>query len=74
MDEKYFKPGDLVTLNKKILNSPVMIVLRKECNLFHAVDEKENTLKGIRCRWFTDTGALQEAIWNTKDLIKVKEN
>ncbi len=72
MDEKYFKPGDLVMLNKKIPNSPVMIVVRKECNMFHNVDEKENTLRGIRCRWFTTDGLLQEAVWNTKDLIKVE--
>jgi len=28
-------------------------------------------LRGIKCRWFTDNGFLQEAIFSTKDLIKI---
>ncbi len=62
-DEKiYFKPGDLV--QSRLPNSPVMLVLRKETSLF-----KDNqALKGIRCRWFTDSGLLQEAVFNTKDI------
>lgn len=65
IDEKvYFKPGDLV--KSKLPNSPVMLVLRKETALF-----KDNQpLKGIKCRWFTDYKELQEAVFNTKDLIK----
>jgi hypothetical protein len=48
----YFKPGDLV--RSKLPNSPVMLVLRKETALF-----KDNqSLKGIKCRWFTDSGEL----------------
>jgi uncharacterized protein YodC (DUF2158 family) len=44
-----------------------MYVLRKETTLF-----KDNpSLKGIRCRWFTESGLLQEAVFCTKDLIKV---
>ena len=27
--------------------------------------------QGILCRWFTTGGLLQEAVWNTKDLIKL---
>ena len=45
-----------------------MLVLRKETALF-----KDNqSLKGIKCRWFTESGQLQEAVFNTKDLIKVE--
>lgn len=63
-DKVYFKPGDLV--RSKLPNSPAMLVLRKETALF-----KDNqSLKGIKCRWFTDSGELQEAVFNTKDLIK----
>lgn len=63
-DKVYFKPGDLV--RAKLPNSPVMLVLRKETALF-----KDNqSLKGIKCRWFTDSGELQETVFNTKDLIK----
>ena len=67
-DEKiYFKPGDLV--KSKLPNSPVMLVLRKETALF-----KDNqSLKGIKCRWFTESGQLQEAVFNTKDLQKINE-
>ena len=66
-DEKiYFKPGDLV--KSKLPNSPVMLVLRKETALF-----KDNqSLKGIKSRWFTASGELQEAVFNTKDLIKIE--
>ena len=47
-----------------------MIVVRKESTIFR--DEyKNNNLKGIRCRWFTTANELQEAVWNTKDLIKI---
>ena len=71
MDEKvYFKPRDCVTLWQcKVMHSPVMLVLRREAALF-----KDNQgLRGLRCRWFTDSGLMQEAVFNTKDLIKVEE-
>lgn len=63
----YFKPGDLVQLKQNIPNKPIMVVVKKETSLLK--NEEKNTLKGIRCRWFTTTGALQETVWNTKDLI-----
>ena len=68
-DKMYFKPGDCVRLRQhKLMHSPVMLVLRKETALF-----KDNqSLKGIKCRWFTESGQLQEAVFNTKDLIKVE--
>lgn len=50
-----------------------MLVVKKETFTFRPdknSDEKEDFLKGIRCRWFTNDGSLQEAIYNTKDLIK----
>ena len=50
------------------MHSPVMLVLRKETALF----KDSQSLKGIRCRWFTDSGLLQEAVFYTKDLIKVE--
>jgi hypothetical protein len=48
-----------------------MIVVRKESTIFRD-ENKTNSLKGIRCRWFTTNNELQEAVWNTKDLIKVE--
>ena len=70
-DKLYFKPGDCVRLRQyKLMYSPVMLVLRKELALF----SKDTTnLKGIRCRWFTDSGLLQEAVFCTKDLELVNE-
>ena len=70
-DKIYLKPGDLVTLRQDLPNKPVMIVVRKESTIFRD-ENKTNSLKGIRCRWFTTDNVLQEAVWNTKDLIKLK--
>lgn len=73
MEEKiYFMPGDTVTLKQDIPNKPIMIVLKVETSLFkHKIEKKDNILIGIKCRWFTTDGQLQEAIYNTKDLIKL---
>lgn len=70
-DKILFMPGDLVTLRQELHNKPVMIVVRKESTIFRD-ENKNNNLKGIRCRWFTTNNELQEAVWNTKDLIKVE--
>ncbi len=69
-DKTMFFPGDLVTLKQELPNKPVMIVVRKESTIFRD-ENKNNNLKGIRCRWFTTNNELQEAVWNTKDLIKM---
>jgi hypothetical protein len=51
-----------------------MIVVKKETSLFkNNIEDKKNVLKGIRCRWFTANGELQETVWNTKDLILVHQ-
>lgn len=73
MEEKvYFMPGEVVTLKQDIPNKPVMIVVKKETMSIrtHGV-LAEDYFKGIRCRWFSTEGVLQEAIFNTKDLLKV---
>ena len=66
----FFQPGEIVTLNKNIPNVPIMYVIKKESKVFK-MDTTEDSLIGIRCRWFTTCGQLQEAVFNTKDLIKV---
>lgn len=69
MDDKvFFMPGDLVTLKQDIPNKPTMLVVKKETYIYKKEDQ---TLKGIRCRWFTKDGVLQEEVFNTKDLIKL---
>lgn len=71
----FYKPGDIVQIKQNIPNKPLMIVVKKEISLFkNNMEDKKNVLKGIRCRWFTTTGQLQETIWNTKDLILVQTN
>ena len=68
----FFLPGMLVTLKQDLPNKPTMLVVKKETLIFkHSDDNKEPVLKGIRCRWFTKDGLLQEATFNTKDLIKL---
>lgn len=68
-DKMYFRPGDCVRLKQhNLMHSPVMLVLRKETALF----KDSQSLKGIRCRWFTADDQLQEAVFYTKDLIKVE--
>ena len=74
-DKVYFNAGDVVQLKQDIPNKPTMIVVKKETSLFKhdskRLEDKHPILKGIRCRWFTSTGELQEAVFNTKDLIKL---
>lgn len=75
MEEKvYFAPGDIVTIKQDIPNKPVMLVVKKETMTIRPDKngkDSEEFLKGIRCRWFTTEGLLQESIFNTKDLIKL---
>ncbi len=74
-DKVYFNAGDVVQLKQNIPNKPTMIVVKKETSLFKhdskRLEDKRPILKGIRCRWFTSTGELQESIFNTKDLEKL---
>ncbi len=76
MEEKIFlNPGEIVTLKQDIPNKPVMLVVKKETSVFKhdskRLNDKKPILIGIRCRWFTTTGKLQEATFSTKDLIKI---
>lgn len=71
MDEKiYFTPGDIVKC-VKLKNAPEMYVLKKKELTFKDREDKDKILQGIVCRWFTDGGLLQEAVFNTKDIIKI---
>ena len=73
-DKQFLNPGELVTLKQDIPNKPTMIVVKKETSVFKhqkKIDDKRPILIGIKCRWFTKDGELQEAIFSTKDLIKL---
>ena len=43
---------------------------KKETMTFKNNEVKEDYFKGMRCRWFTSEGQMQEAIFSTKDLVK----
>lgn len=66
-DKVYFSPGQRVILRQEIDNRPVMIVYRVERNIIKNKDGGD-LLRGIKCRWFTKDGFLQEAVFSTKDL------
>lgn len=72
---QYFNPGEIVQLKQDIPNKPTMIVVKKETSLFKhdnkRASEKRPILMGIKCRWFTTDGFIQEAIFNTKDIKKI---
>lgn len=68
-DKIYFQPGEVVTLKQDIGNVPKMLVVKKATTVFK--NKNTDVLIGIKCRWFTKDGALQEAIFNTKDLIHI---
>ena len=72
-EKVYFAPGDLVQIRQDIDNKPVMIVKEKETKRFNPNKEElgSNFLVGIRCIWFDKEQRLQEAVFNTKDLILI---
>ncbi len=71
MEEKiYFIPGDVVKV-RQLETAPAMYVLKKKELTFKDREDKEKILQGIVCRWFTTDGLMQEAVFNTKDLIKL---
>lgn len=70
-DEKiYLMPGDVVTLRQNLPNKPTMVVLRKK-TLTMKGEQPGKFLQGIVCRWFTTDGHMEEALFSTKDLIKI---
>ena len=69
-DKIYYSPGDLVELKQDIPNKPIMLVYKIERSLIRKED-KNNALRGVKCRWFTENGFLQEAVFSTKDLQKI---
>lgn len=69
--KQFFLPGDMVTLRQDVPNKPVMLVVRKVTKTIRTASIKSDFFQGIMCRWFTTDGVLQEAVFNTKDLIKL---
>lgn len=68
----FYYPGDVVTLRQNIPNQPEMYIVKKKTMTFKPKEgEKSNFFQGMLCRWFTTEGLLQEAVFSTKDLIKL---
>lgn len=71
-DKIYFQPGDMVTLKQDLDNKPEMMVVQKKQMLIRPKGgETSSCFIGIQCRWFTKDQQLQEAVFNTKDLVKL---
>lgn len=69
-EKVYFSPGQLVKLKQELPYSPLMMVYRVERSIMRNTNGRD-ILKGVRTRWFTQDGRLQEAVFSTKDLILV---
>ena len=67
----YFLPGDLVTVRQELLHKPTMYVIKKVVKNFNIENITNDYFQGILCRWFTSDGELQEAVFNTKDLLNL---
>lgn len=69
-EKTYFLPGELVIVKHDIPNKPIMYVVRKEegYRILSHEDDLKVQLMGMRCRWFTADGSMQEDVFNTKDL------
>jgi len=72
-DKVYFLPGDVVTLRQNIPNKPTMYMVKKLTKTITIGGREGDFFQGILCRWFAINGLLQEAAFNTKDIIKVKK-
>lgn len=76
MSEKkvYFKPGDVVQLRQRNLieHAPRMLVTGMDNKRF--ITEAKDTLKGVRCCWFSKNMEIQEGVFSTKDLELIEES
>lgn len=66
-EKVYFSPGQRVQIRQDIPNKPIMLVHRVERSIIKNKDDRD-VLKGVKVRWFTKDGFLQEAVFSTKDL------
>ena len=69
-DKIYFQPGDVVQIKQDVANKPKMVVIRIERSIMKN-NEGRDYLRGVRCRWFSSDQKLQEAVFSTKDLLKI---
>jgi len=70
-DKVYFKPGQLVKLNKELPNAPKMMVSKIE--KLKVMATRDNLFLGVSCIWFANDGKLQEHRFNSKDLEQIDD-
>lgn len=69
----FFCPGDIVQVRHDLDIRPKLWVVEKVSrSLVNKEGEKESVFIGIKCRWFSTDGKLQEAVFSTKDLMHVE--
>ncbi len=69
----FFVPGDIVQVRHNLDIQPKMWVVEKITrSLVNKDGQKESLFVGIKCRWFSNNGALQESIFSTKDLMHIE--
>lgn len=69
-DKIFLSPGDVVTIKQDIDYKPKMVVQKIERNIIK--NQGKELLRGVKTRWFTKDGLLQEALFSTKDLVLIK--
>lgn len=69
-DKVFFQPGDICQMKQDIPNKPKMVVVHIERSILKN-NEGKDYLRGVRCRWYSSDQKLQEAVFSTKDLIKL---
>lgn len=68
----YFTPGDEVMVRQALPTKPIMVV-REVKKVKIRAEEDKGQLLGILCYWFTEHGLIQEFLFNSKDLLHLKE-
>lgn len=68
----YFTPGDEVMIRQALPTKPIMVVKDVKKTKIRNEEDK-GVLLGISCFWFTEHGLYQEYLFNSKDLIHLKQ-
>ena len=72
MEEKtYFYTGDEVQIKQNLDFKPTMVVKEIAKSSYKKGDAKSPVLRGIRCFWYDANMSYNEALFSSKDLIKL---
>lgn len=76
LEKIYYQPGDIVTIRHNIPNKPIMVVKSKSQFVNAKYNGEKNPaphFHGMVCYWFTANSEYVEKVFNTKDLLHVRE-